>query len=153
MPFAPWQKIPAETTRLQIKRSILHISACTSVDHLHENVQGVIIDESNSPDGKKWLSISHNQPGIGFFEISVICNFCQKSECIAFSLHYARALASVESAVGVIIGTKSGKADHLILVLAAAAVMMMLGWFLTMTSAIVLAITVAMIVMDIMARM
>ena len=54
------------------------------LNHILPNV--IRINESNPPDGKKRLDISHNQPGIGFFEISVICKIRQKSECVALCL-------------------------------------------------------------------
>lgn len=119
------------------------------LNHILPNV--IRINESNPPDGKKRLSISHNQPGIGFFEISVICKIRQKSECVALCLHDARTLAAMEAAVAVIIRTQTCKTDNLILILTATAVMMMFLRFLTMVIALVLTSVVAMIVMDVVA--
>ena len=109
------------------------------------------IYESNPPDGKKRLDISHNQPGIRFFEISVICNLCKQSECVALCIHDARTVAAMEAAVAVIIRTQACKADHLIVILTAAAVMMMFLRFLTVIITLVLTSAVAMIVMDVVA--
>ena len=57
----------------------------------------------------------------------------------------------METAVGVVIRTKTGQTDHLIIVLAASAVMMMLGWIFAMIFALVFTGTGAMVVMNVMA--
>lgn len=111
------------------------------------------IYESNSPDGKKRLNISHNQPGIGYFEISVIVKLCKKRECAALCFHEARAIAAVKTAVAVIVGTETGKADNLVLILAATAVMMMFLRSFAMTVVLMCASRVTMIVMNIVAGM
>ena len=111
------------------------------------------IYESNPPDGKKRLSISHNQPGIGLFEISMICNICKQTEGITLSLNYARTLTAMETAIAVIVGTETGKTDHLILILTASAIMVMLYRFLTMLVMLMFTSRVAMVVMNIVTRM
>jgi hypothetical protein len=137
------------TGQIAYKKANLSYSA----QHLGLIVQGVRIDESDSPDGKKRLSVSHNQPGIGLFEISMICNICKQTEGITLSLNYAWALTAMETAIAVVIRTKTGKTYHLIFILTAATIMPVLYRFLTMLVMIMFTSRVAVVVMDVVTRM
>ena len=57
----------------------------------------------------------------------------------------------MKTVLTVVIGAQTGKAYHLVLVFAAVLIMMMLLRFLTMSITVMIAITVAMVFMDVVA--
>ena len=96
------------------------------------NYPAHIINVSNSPNAEGSLRIRHNQPGIGFFKISVVFQICVTTEIRTFRIKYAWAHNILETVIAVIIGTESCQAYHLIFVFAAVIVVMMLSSILTM---------------------
>ena len=59
----------------------------------------------------------------------------------------------MKTSVAIIVGMKTGKTDHLILILTASAIMVMLYRFLTMLVMLMFTSRVAMVVMNIVTRM